>query len=88
MSTKIIMLILLIISSTEIFFNFFTLPIEKGIGIFIKGFKFNEKVSAAIKLVFVAVFMTSVIYFIVLSVKAIALWLGISLDKSILDIFR
>ena len=88
MSTKIIMLILLIISGVEIFLNFFTLLIEKIISLFNKGFKLSEKVNAAIKLVFVAVFMTCVVYFIVLAVKAAALWLGISLDKSLLDIFR
>ena len=85
---KIIMLILLIISGVEIFLNVFTLVIEKSIGLFNKGYKINEKVSAAIKLLFVAIFMMCVVYFIVIAVKAAAMWLGISLDKSILDIFR
>ncbi len=88
MPTKIIMLILLIISGIEIFLNVFTIAFGKVIGLINKEFKLSEKMNAAIKLVFVAIFMVCVVYFIVIVVKAFALWLGISLDKSILDIFR
>lgn len=62
--------------------------INSGIRILIKDFRFNKKITEIIKVIFVIAFMLSVIFFLVQFVKVMALWFGISLDKSILDIFR
>lgn len=82
------MLIILILSGLEIFSNLITMLINSGIRILIKDFRFNKKITEIIKVIFVIAFMLSVIFFLVQFVKVMALWFGISLDKSILDIFR
>ncbi|SDZ40648.1 hypothetical protein SAMN05660462_03057 [Proteiniborus ethanoligenes] len=88
MSIKLIMLIILILSGLEIFSNLITMLINSGIRILIKDFRFNKKITEIIKVIFVIAFMLSVIFLLVQFVKVMALWFGISLDKSILDIFR
>lgn len=88
LSTKIIMLILLIIGVLEIFFNIITILLNKIIGLFVKNFEFKEKTAGILKLFFVIVFMASVIYFLAQFVLVLASWFGINLSKSILDIFR
>ncbi|WP_176968003.1 hypothetical protein [Proteiniborus ethanoligenes] len=82
------MLIILILSGLEIFSNLITMLINSGIRILIKDFRFNKKITEIIKVIFVIAFMLSVIFLLVQFVKVMALWFGISLDKSILDIFR
>lgn len=82
------MLIILILSGLEIFSNLITMLINSRIRILIKDFRFNKKITEIIKVIFVIAFMLSVIFFLVQFVKVMALWFGISLDKSILDIFR
>lgn len=88
MTTKIIMLILLIIGVLEIFFNIITILLQKIISMFIKNFEFNEKSAGIFKLIFVIIFMASVIFFLAEFVKVLAALLGISLDSSLLDIFK
>lgn len=85
---KIIMLILLVIGVLEIFFNIITVLLEKFIRIFNRNYKFSEKVSVVLKLFFIFIFLISVIFFLVEFVKVLAALFGISLDDSILDIFR
>lgn len=88
MTKEIIVLILLVLSGIEIFFNVFTRIFEKLIGLFKKGFSFNEKAGGIFKLIFVAIFLVSVFYFLFLGLKVFADFLGISLDQNIFDIFR
>lgn len=85
---KIIMLILLFIGVLEIFFNIITTLLQMIIGLFVKNFKFKEKAAGILKLFFVIIFMASVIFFLAEFVKVLAGLFGISLDNSILDIFR
>lgn len=82
------MLILLIVGVLEIFFNIITILLQKIIGLFVKNFEFNEKSAGILKLIFVIIFMASVIFFLAEFVKVLAALLGISLDNSLLDIFR
>ncbi|KNF09187.1 hypothetical protein CLPU_4c02330 [Gottschalkia purinilytica] len=88
MTLKVYMLIVIILGILEIFFSVFTLLVESIMRVFNKNFKLSEKAKGIIKLFFVALFMISVIYFIAQTVKVLANIFGISLDKSILDIFR
>ncbi|RKD30067.1 hypothetical protein [Thermohalobacter berrensis] len=88
MNIKTIMFIALIFSGLEIFLNIFTMLIQKIASLFKKDYKLNQKGKDAIKLFVVAIFMISVIYFLIQLVKILAMWFGIPLDKSILDIFR
>jgi len=88
MTTKIIMLILIVLSGLEIFLGVFTLLMIRIISLFNKGFTFNEKTKAGIKIVAVVVFMISSVFFLFQAVKVLADWLDIPLDKGILDIFR
>lgn len=82
------MLILLIIGILEIFFNIISVLLNKFIGLFYKNFKIKEKTASILKLFFVIIFMISVIFFLAEFVKVMAAWLGINLNKSILDIFE
>ncbi len=82
------MLILLVIGVLEIFFNIVTRLLQKIIGSFSKNFEFNEKAAGILKLIFVIIFMVSVIFFLAEFVKILASLFGISLDNSILDIFK
>lgn len=82
------MLIILVLGVLEIFLSIITIFLSKLIGLFVKDFKFNEKTAELIKLFFVIIFMISVIFFLTEFVKVLAAWLGIPLNKSILDIFR
>jgi len=82
------MLALLVVGVLEIFFNIITALLEKFIRIFNNNFKFSEKTSGRLKLFFVFIFLISVVFFLVEFVKVLATLFGISLDDSILDIFR
>lgn len=88
MNKEIIVIIILILSGSEIFFNVFTKIFKWITGKFNKEYSFSEKFIGIYKLIFVAIFMASVVFFIVLGVKALAALLDISLDQSIFDIFR
>ncbi|SCG83919.1 hypothetical protein DW1_2355 [Proteiniborus sp. DW1] len=88
MSTKVIMLILLIIGVLEIFFNIISNLLQKIIGLFNENFQFKEKTAGILKLIFVIIFMVSVIFFLTEFVRVLAALFGISLDNSILDIFK
>lgn len=80
-----IFLIILIFSGLEIFTNFFTKFILRIIRIFNKEYIMSEKLDTIIKLIFVAGFLASSIYFLFQGVIILANWLNIPLDKSILD---
>lgn len=87
MTVKITVLILLILSTVEIFFNFFSKILKAIISKFNPNFQLGEKPKAALKLIVVAVLFASVIYYLVVGVKFFADLLGISLNQSIFDIF-
>ena len=88
MPLKIWMILLLLFSGAEIFFNLFTIVFTIFISLFKRNYKMSENMKTAIKLIFVALFFVGVIYFLIIAVKVIAAWFGISLNKSIFDIFR
>ncbi len=88
MNLKIFFLIVLVISGLEIFTNIFTKVIVFIASIFKKNFKLREKPEAVIKMLFVVIFLTSVIYYMTQMIKFLADLFGISLNMSIFDIFR
>lgn len=88
MPLKIWMVLLLLFSGAEIFFNVFTIIFAKIISLFKKNYTISENIKTAIKLIFVILFFVGVIYFLIIVVKVISAWFGIPLDKNIFDIFR
>lgn len=87
MKLQLLMLIVLIVTGVEIFFNVFTNLFSKMFFLK-KDFEFSQKTKENIKVIVVLVFMISVIYYLIQFVKISAAWFGIPLDKSILDFFK
>lgn len=88
MTIKIIMLIMLIIGFLETFFNIITKLIETITFKRRKDNEIKEKHKAIIKLVCILMFLVAVVFFLIQSVMVLALWLGIDLNKSLLEYFR
>ncbi|MTI48661.1 hypothetical protein [Sporosalibacterium faouarense] len=86
MSTKIIFLILLVLSGSEIFFNIFTKLINLIFSVFGDKIKLGEKSKTVIKMISVAIFFISVVYFLIVGIYKLADLLGIPLDKSFLEL--
>jgi cytochrome b subunit of formate dehydrogenase len=88
MNINFIVVLVLILTGLEIFFNTLTKIVRYIISIFGIKVSISEKTYTVIKLIVVALFLASVIYFLILFVKVLASWLGIPLDKSIIDFFK
>ncbi|EOC99529.1 hypothetical protein [Caldisalinibacter kiritimatiensis] len=87
MGMKALMLLILIITGAEIFFEVFTKLVKYIFSLFKKEIKIGEKFFGIIKLIVVAFFLVSVIYFLIEFVKVLADWFGIPINKSIFDFF-
>ncbi len=79
-----IMAILLITSGLEIFFNIFSNIIKK----LSKNYKKDSKGNTIFKLIWVALFLITSIYFLFILIEVFAGWFGVPLDKNIFEIFK
>lgn len=87
MSLKMIFLILLTLSTAEIFFGLFSKIFNSILTSLNSNIKLGEKPKVAIKLIVVTIFFISVIYFLIEIIIWLANVFGISLNRSIFDIF-
>lgn len=88
MNVNFIVVLVFILTGLEIFFNTLTKIVRYIISLFGKKISVSEKAYTVIKLIVVALFLASVIYFLILFVKVLASWFGIPLNKSIFDFFK
>ncbi|WP_066502109.1 hypothetical protein [Abyssisolibacter fermentans] len=88
MKTNIVMFIILLASSLEIFLRVFSKVITKIFTLLKKDSKIPVKIDIVFKLIWVALLLVSAVYFMFKGVDALAKLFGIPLDKSIIDIFK
>jgi len=87
MTFDLTLLLVMIVSGLEVFTGIISKPLDKIINNDKKNSK-EGKLNTTIKLIFVILFLVSTIYFLYKGVYVLGNWLGIPMDKNILDVIR
>lgn len=87
MTFNLVLILALIISGLEIFTGIITKSLNKVMKKEKKEYE-DSRIYTIIKLTFIIIFLGSTLYFLFKGVYILGNWLGIPMDKSILDVIR